>query len=94
MVENPDGSLRKPYGIPYKHYKDNPYFSDVWAYDMQTGLFGTADPLPLNNNTPITVVDDSRIYLIGGETGGSVIEGEPFGHHPDLLLVGSIAEIK
>jgi len=60
MVENPDGSLRKPYGIPYKHYKDNPYFSDVWAYDIQTGLFGTADPLPLNNNTPITVVDDSR----------------------------------
>jgi len=39
-------------------------------------------------------VDDSRVYLIGGETGGSVIEGEHFGHHPDLLLVGSIAETK
>ena len=90
MVEDPDGRLRKPYGVPYKHYKDKPYFSDVWAYDTQTGLFGTASPLPLNNNTPVTVLYDSKICLIGGETGGSVIEGEHFGHHPDLFLVGSI----
>jgi N-acetylneuraminic acid mutarotase len=110
MVENPDGSLRKPYGAPYRHYKeslyprwknrdgsltqDNVYCSDVWVYDTQTGLFGTASPLPLNNNEPAAVLNDSRIYLMGGETGGAVIEGEPFGHHPDLLLVGSIEETK
>ena len=27
-------------------------------------------------------------------TGGSVIEGEHFGHHPDLFLVGSIEEVR
>ena len=66
------------------------YFSDVWVYDTQSGLFGTATPLPLNNNVPMAVLDGSSLYLIGGETGGSVIEGEPFGHHPDLFLVGEI----
>ena len=93
-IENPDGSLRPPYGVTAKHYKDNPYFSDMWVYDVKTGLFGTATPLPLNNNMPMAVLNDSRIYLIGGETGGSVIEGEHFGHHPDLFLVGSIEEVR
>ena len=62
MVEDPNGRLRKPYGVPYKHYKDNPYFSDVWVYDTQTGLFGTASPLPLNNNMMLAILDDSRIF--------------------------------
>jgi N-acetylneuraminic acid mutarotase len=93
-VENPDGTVRKSYGIAHKHYENNAYFSDVWAYDTKTGLFGTADPLPLNNNTPMTVVRGNRIYLVGGETGGSVILGEHFGHHPDLLLIGEIEEIR
>jgi N-acetylneuraminic acid mutarotase len=94
LVENVDGSVRKPYGVPYKHYKFREYFSDVWVYDTQSGLFGTATPLPLNNNTPMTVLDGSSLYLIGGETGGSVIEGESFGHHPDLFLVGTIEKTK
>jgi hypothetical protein len=93
-VENPDGSLREPYGVPYAYYKNHPYFSDVWVYDTRTGLFGTASPLPLNNNVPITAVHDALVYLVGGETGGAVIEGEHFGHHPDLFLVGSIEEAK
>lgn len=93
-IENTDGSLREPYGVPHKHYKDKDYFSDVWVYDTYTGLFGTASLLPLNNNMPLAVLDGSRLYLIGGETGGSVIEGENFGHHPDLFLVGSIEETK
>lgn len=105
-VENPDGSLRQPYGQPSKHYrKGDPappsshhyfgdYFNDVWVYDTQTGLFGTATPLPLNNNTPLTVLEGHRIFLIGGETGGSLIEGEYFGHHPDLLLIGTIEDIR
>ncbi|HOW73511.1 MAG TPA: hypothetical protein PKY77_23160 [Phycisphaerae bacterium] len=90
-IENPDGTVRPPYGKPTRHYPDKAYFSDVFVYDVQTGLFGTADPLPLNNNTPMTIVRSDRIYLAGGETGGAVIDGEAFGHHPDLYLVGTIS---
>ena len=86
----PDGSLREPYGSPYKHYKDKDYYSDVWVYDTGTGLFGTATPLPLNNNVPKIILHGGRLYLIGGETGGAVIDGEHFGHHPDLLLIGEM----
>jgi hypothetical protein len=48
--------------------------------------------LPLNNNGPMTVVAGDRIHLIGGETGGATIDSEPFGHHPDLYLIGIIRE--
>ena len=94
QVENPDGTLRTPYGKPHKHYPNNPYFSDVWVFDTQKGSFGRADPLPLNNNTPITVVHGDRIYLLGGETGGAEIDGERYGHHPDLLLIGHIKPVR
>jgi hypothetical protein len=43
---------------------------------------------------PMAVLEGSTLYLIGGETGGSIIEGEHFGHHPDLFLVGSIERTK
>jgi hypothetical protein len=29
-------------------------------------------------------------HLLGGEIGQATIEGESFGHHPDLYLVGTI----
>ena len=65
----------------------------MFVYDAQTGRFGRADSLPIDNNLPMTVVRDNRIYLIGGETGGGVVDGEYFGHHPDLLLIGTITAI-
>ena len=65
--------------------------NDVFVYDTQTDLFGTADPLPIDNNLPMSVVDGEQIYLLGGETGGGSIGDRYFGHHPDLFLVGSIA---
>jgi hypothetical protein len=36
---------------------------------------------------------DRYLLFIGGETGGSEIEGERFGHHPDLYLVGHIQPV-
>lgn len=93
-VMNPDGSDREPYGEPFKHYEDRSYYSDVFVYDTINGEFGVADPLPLNNNMPMTIVDESRIFLIGGETDGSVVDGACYGHHPDLCLVGRIAAIE
>ncbi len=39
----------------------------------------------------MSVVDGDKIYLMGGETGGGMIDGEYFGHHPDLFLVGDIS---
>ena len=92
-VMNPDGTIREPYGKPFQHYTDRPYYSDVFVYDTVTGQFGTADPLPLNNNMPLAVVDQDRIFLIGGETAGAVVEGACYGLHPDLCLIGRIEEV-
>jgi N-acetylneuraminic acid mutarotase len=92
-VIGPDGSTTSPYGTVSKFYPDNPYNSDVFVYDTQTNLFGTATGLPLNNNLPMTVVSGNRIHLIGGETGGCTIEGELYGHHPELYLVGTIQTV-
>ncbi len=89
-IANPDGSFRDKYGTPSRFQDRGDYFNDVFVYDAQTGLFGTANKLPLNNNLPMTVVHGDEIFLIGGETGGSVVEGEAYGHHPDLLLRGRI----
>jgi len=92
-VLGPDGSLKPPYGAVGKHYPNHEYCSDVFVYDVKRGKFGTGTSLPLNNNLPMTVVESDRIHLIGGETGGATLDGEPFGHHPDLCLVGTILEI-
>jgi hypothetical protein len=86
-----EGRSRPSFGQVRKHYPHDDYESDVLVYDTQTATFGTADPLPLNNNLPMTVVHGSDVHLIGGETGGSRIDGEYFGHHPDLCLVGHIS---
>jgi N-acetylneuraminic acid mutarotase len=91
-VLGPDGSTKAPYGTVGKRYPNHEYCSDVFVYDVKHGKFGAATPLPLNNNGPMTVVAGDRIHLIGGETGGATIDGEPFGHHPDLYLVGTIRE--
>lgn len=93
-VLGPDGKIGKPYGTVTKHYYDGDYNSDVFVYDSQTGKFGAATPLPLNNNGPITLLRGDRIHMMAGETGGAVIEGESFGHHPDLYLIGKIRAVK
>ncbi len=92
-VIGPDGLVKPVYGKPFQQYPDRGCFSDVFVYDTKLGEFGAAAPLPLNNCRPMAVVADNHIHLIGGETFGSVIEGEPFGHHPDLYLVGTIRAV-
>lgn len=92
-VAKPDGTIVDKYGVASRFQNKGDYFNDVFVYDTQTGLFGTADRLPLNNNLPMTVVQGDKIYLIGGETGGATIEGELYGHHPELCLIGTIREI-
>jgi N-acetylneuraminate epimerase len=87
-----DGQLRRSYGKAIRHYAGHEYYSDMFVYDTQTNSFGVATPLPLNNNGPMTVVEGDRIHLIGGETGGCEMEGEKFGHHPDLYLIGKLRE--
>ncbi len=89
-VANPDGTIRPKYGRAGRFEGKGAYHNDVLVYDTKTGLFGRADSLPLNNNLPMAVVRGDEVFLIGGETGGAVVEGEPYGHHPDLLLVGRI----
>lgn len=92
-VCNPDGTLRDKYGKASRYKDQGDYFNDVFVYDTKTETFGTATKLPLNNNLPMTVVRGDHIYLIGGETGGCTIEGEAFGHHPDLLLIGTASHL-
>lgn len=89
-VLDPDGGIRPPYGKTSKHYPNNPYNSDIFVFDTQTNTFGTATSLPLNSNLSMTVVRGDEVHLLGGETGGAEIEGERFGHHPDLYLIGHI----
>jgi N-acetylneuraminic acid mutarotase len=91
-VANPDGTIRDKYGVPSQFQDKGSYFNDVFVYDVQSNLFGTADKLPLNNNATMTVVCGDKVYMLGGETGGAVVEGELFGHHPDLCLIGTIRE--
>jgi len=92
-VANPDGTTRKPYGTPRRFQDKGDYFCDMFVYDTVTGLFGRADPMPLNNNLSMTVVNGDALYLIGGETGGAIIDGEYYGHHPELCLKGVVSEV-
>ncbi len=93
-ITNPDGTIRDKYGTPSKFGGTGDYFNDVFVYDTQTGLFGMADPLPINNNLPMTVLRGNQIYLIGGEADGREIDGVYYGHHPDLFLKGTIHELE
>ncbi len=90
-VMGPDGALREKYGAASQKRPESGLHNDVFVYDTATNRFGTADKLPIDNNLPMSVVDGDKIYLMGGETGGGMIDGEYFGHHPDLFLVGDIS---
>jgi hypothetical protein len=92
-VIGPDGSVKPVYGKPFRRYPDRDCFSDVFVYDTKRDRFGTATPLPLNDCRPMIVTAGDHIHLLGGETFGAVVEGEPFAHHPDLYLVGTIRAI-
>jgi len=93
-VANPDGTVRPPYGKAGRFDGKGDYYNDVFVYDTRTDLFGRADSLPINNNAPMAVVRGDEVFLLGGETGGGWVEGEYYGHHPDLLLVGKIEPVK
>jgi N-acetylneuraminic acid mutarotase len=93
-VANPDGTLRPRYGKASQKRPESGLHNDVFVYDVKSGLYGKADALPIDNNLPMSVVRGDRIYLVGGETGGGVVEGEYYGHHPDLLLVGRIRPLR
>jgi hypothetical protein len=90
-VLSPDGSVKKKYGLASRANPNSGLHNDVFVYDTQTNLFGTADRLPIDNNLPMAVVHADELFLIGGETGGGFVENEYYGHHPDLFLRGKIA---
>jgi N-acetylneuraminic acid mutarotase len=89
-VANPDGTLRPAYGRASQKRPESGLHNDVFVYDTRSDLFGAATPLPIDNNLPMSVVFGDRLYLIGGETGGGEIDGHYYGHHPDLLLIGTM----
>src|SRR5262249_28756220 len=86
-VMNPDGSVPPVYGKPSRRYANNAMCSDVFVFDTRTQTFGRATPLPLNNNLPMAVLYGDKLHLIGGEIGAAMLDGEHFGHHPDLYLI-------
>ena len=89
-VAAPDGSVRPAYRNPSRKRKESGLHNDIFVYDTRTDQFGSGTPMPIDNNLPMSVVRGDKLYLIGGETGGSEIEGRYFGHHPDLLLIGTL----
>ena len=89
-ILRPDGSVAAPYGTPTRHYAENAMCSDVFVFDTAGDRFGRATPLPLNNNLPMAVISGDGVHLVGGEIGQATLDGESFGHHPDLYLVGTI----
>ena len=91
-VLNPDGSVRPKYGQASRRNPGSGLHNDVFVYDTHEQLFGRADSLPIDNNLPMTVVRDDEIFLLGGETGSGIVDGEFYGHHPDLFLRGRISE--
>lgn len=93
-VLDPDGTVREKYGRASSASPNSGLHNDVFVYDTRSGLFGTADRLPIDNNLPMTVVRGDEIYLLGGETGGGMVQGEYYGHHPDLFLKGKITVIR
>jgi hypothetical protein len=93
-VANPDGTLREKYGTPSRLDDRGEYFNDVFVFDTVRDLFGRADAMPINNNTPITVVQGDEVFALGGECDARQIEGEYYGHHPDLFLRGRIRPIR
>jgi N-acetylneuraminic acid mutarotase len=92
-VLNPDGTVRKKYGTTSTANPKSGLHNDMFVYDTQTNLFGTADRLPIDNNLPMTVVHGDEIFLLGGETGGGFVDNEYYGHHPDLFLRGKITDL-
>jgi N-acetylneuraminic acid mutarotase len=92
-VLNPDGTVRSKYGAASRKNPGSGLHNDVFVYDTHAERFGTADALPIDNNLPMTVVHGDEIYLLGGETGGGFVEGDYYGHHPDLCLRGRISEV-
>jgi hypothetical protein len=74
-VANPDGTIREKYGKASRFQDKGDYYNDVFVFDTQTRLLGTADKLPLNNNATMTVMHGDKVYMLGGEI---------FGHYPDL----------
>lgn len=91
-VNNPDGTLRPAYGQASRKRPESGLHNDVFVYDTKTDLFGTGDALPIDNNLPMSVVRGDKLYLLGGETGGGEINGKYYGHHPDLLLIGTMMQ--
>ncbi len=92
-VMGPDGVPRPRYGHATQVDGQGVYFRDVFVYDTRTDLFGTADPLPINNNMPMAVVRGDEVFVLGGEADAREIDGEYYGHHPDLCLRGKIEEL-
>lgn len=91
LIENPDGSTRPVYGTPYQAFPGQGYYSNVWVYDTVTDLFGTATPLPVNNNLPASVIADGSLHMLGGESpGGEIVLGQEVDHNPDLYLIGDL----
>lgn len=91
LIENPDGSTRPVYGTPYQAFPGQGYYSDVWVYDTVTDLFGTATPLPVNNNLPASVIANGSLHMLGGESpGGEIVLGQEVDHNPDLYLIGDL----
>ena len=62
------------------------YSNGLLIFDVVRQRFFWTDPLPYNNNCPMTAIQGDTLYIIGGESGIGCVLGKWVGRHSTQLI--------
>ena len=73
------------------HRVNSAYYSNgALVFDSVQKKFFLTDPLPINNNGPLVLINGDDLYIIGGETGIGCVFDRPVGRHSYVVLKAKI----